>query len=330
MALEIFTSANLEYLPQASVLAESVKRYAPDARFTLVLVDAFPAEDSPHGQRLRSGLFDEILISEDLLGEAHDSWIFGYDVVAACTALKGRALLRLLEREQPVLYLDPDTALFGPLSDVENALGEASVLLTPHLLDAAALDSHAVDQEISTLAHGIYNFGMFGVSPCEEGIRFAEWWASRLEKHCVDDIARGLFVDQRWGDLIPPFFPNSLIFRHAGFNFASWNMHQRHLSIDDLGDYRVNDDPLVMYHFTKGLGIGFEISKLAMSQNPLVADLWRWYLERVDYFSKGIEPQRWSYGFYRDGSRVRDQERSEWRSLAPEERPNDPFDRVLS
>ena len=152
MALEIFTSANLEYLPQASVLAESVKRYAPDARFTLVLVDAFPAEDSPHGQRLRSGLFDEILISEDLLGEAHDSWIFGYDVVAACTALKGRALLRLLEREQPVLYLDPDTALFGPLSDVENALGEASVLLTPHLLDAAALDSHAVDQEISTLS----------------------------------------------------------------------------------------------------------------------------------------------------------------------------------
>jgi len=120
-----------------------------------------------------------------------------------------------------------------------------------------------------------------------------------------------------------------LIFRHAGFNVASWNMHQRHLSIDDRGDYRVNGDPLVMYHFTKGLGIGFELSKLAMTQNPLVADLWRWYLERVDYFSKGIEPQRWSYGFYRDGSRVGAQERSEWRSLAPEDRPSDPFNRLL-
>ena len=325
MTFELFTSANLAYLPQASVLAESVKRHAPGARFTLVLVDARPEPDSSHGRRLQSGLFDDIVTAEDLIGSNHESWMFGYDVVEACTAVKGRALLKLLGRGNPVLYLDPDTALFGPLTGVWGSLGHASVLLTPHQLDPVAPDSPAVEEEICTLAHGIYNFGMFGVSPTDEGFRFAEWWASRLEELCVDEIGRGLFVDQRWGDLVPAFFPNHSIFRHAGVNFASWNLHQRNLTIDSRGDYLVNGDPLVMFHFTKGLGIGFDVSKLKMVQNPLVADLWRWYLERIEFFSMELESTRWAYGHYRDGTPIPKSDRESYRALPPDDRPRDPF-----
>ncbi len=325
MTLEIFTSANLAYLPQASVLAESVRRHVPDARLTLVLVDAFPESDSGNALRLQSGLFDDVVTAEELIGSDHESWMFGYDVVEACTAVKGRALVKLLERRNPVLYLDPDTALFGPLSAAVDALADASVLLTPHLLEPGATNNEAIEVEISSLAHGVYNFGMFGVSPSKEGLHFAEWWASRLEELCVDDIGRGLFVDQRWGDLVPSYFPNCLIFRHAGVNFASWNMHQRDLSIDDRGDYLVNGDPLVMFHFTKGLGIGFEISKMKMANNPLVADLWRWYLERVEFFSTDLEPTRWSYGYYRDGAPIPKSDRESYREIAPHDRPQDPF-----
>lgn len=323
--LEIYTSANLAYLAQASVLAESVKHHAPDARFTLVLVDAVPEAGSACGLRLRSGLFDDVVSAEDLLGVGHEQWVFGYNVVEACTAIKGRALVQLLRRGNPVLYLDPDTALFGPLTDVAAALNDCSVLLTPHQLDPVAPDSPAVEEEICTLAHGIFNFGMFGVSPCDEGHRFAEWWASRLDELCIDDIGRGLFVDQRWGDLVPSFFPNFSILRHAGVNFASWNLHQRHLSVDDRGDYWVNGDPLVMYHFTKGLGIGFEVTKLKLMENPLAADLWRWYLERLAHFSSDLGDAKWSYGFYRDGSRVEPEDRVNYRSLPPTDRPKDPF-----
>ena len=325
MTLEIFTSANLAYLPQASVLAESVRRHAPEARLTLVLVDALPETGSANARRLQSDLFDAVVTAEELIGSNHESWMFGYDVVEACTAVKGRALLRLLDRGNTVLYLDPDTALFGPLAEVEEALGDCSVLLTPHQLEPVAIEGPAVEEEICTLAHGIYNFGMFGVSPSEEGRRFAEWWSSRLDELCVDDIERGLFVDQRWGDLVPSFFPNFSILRHAGVNFASWNLDQRHLSIDDRGDYLVNADPLVMYHFTKGLGIGYEVSKMKMANNPLVADLWRWYLERVEFFSTGLEPTRWSYGYYRNGVAIPKSDRVMYRDIEPNDRPRDPF-----
>ena len=325
MTLEIFTSANLAYLPQASVLAESVKRHAPDARFTLILVDALPEPDSSHGLRLSSGLFDDVVTAEDLLGSDHESWMFGYDVVEACTAVKGSALVRLLDRGNPVLYLDPDTALFGSLAGVREALDGCSVLLTPHQLEPVTPDSPAVEEEICTLAHGIYTFGMFGVNPSEEGRQFAEWWSSRLDELCVDDIGRGLFVDQRWGDLVPSFFPNFSILRHAGVNVASWNLHQRHLSVDDRGDYWVNGDPLVMYHFTKGLGIGYEVSKMKMMQNPLVADLWRWYLERLEFVSSELGPTKWSYGFYRDGTPIPKSDRELYRADVPGDRIRDPF-----
>jgi hypothetical protein len=322
---EIFTSANLAYLPQASVLAESVKRNAADARFTLVLVDGSPHHDSPHGRRLSSGLFDNVVTAEELLGDDHEAWMFGYDVVEACTALKGRALLHLLERGSPVVYLDPDTVLFGPLGEFLNAVSRSSVVLTPHQLDPVAPDSPAVEEEICTLAHGIYNFGMFGVNPNDEGLQFARWWASRLEELCVDEIERGLFVDQRWGDLAPSFFPNCSIFRSAGVNLASWNLHQRHLSVDNRGAYWVNDDPLVMYHFTKGLGIGYEVSKMKMMQNPLVADLWRWYLERLEFLSSDLGPAKWSYGFYRDGTPIPKSDRERYRADVPGDRIRDPF-----
>lgn len=327
MPVEIFTSANLAYLPQASVLAESVRKHEPSATITLLLVDEMPDPSSVAGCRLNGELFDSVLTARELLGEYHRTWMFGYDVVEACTALKGRALVRLLKRGSPVIYLDPDTALFGPLEAFVDALASASVLLTPHQLEPVPADDPAVNDEICTLAHGIFNFGMFGVSPTEEGIRFADWWADRLETLCIDDIPRGLFVDQRWGDLVPSFFPRFGIFRGAGVNFASWNMHQRMLTLTSAGEYQVNGDPLVMYHFTKGQGIGFDISKLKIKGNPLVADLWRWYLERLESFAGGLEPARWAYGYFDDGMPIAASDRLAFRMLSPVDRPNDPFHR---
>ena len=40
-----------------------------------------------------------------------------------------------------------------------------------------------------------------------EGRRFAAWWRDRLHRFCWDDVPGGLFVDQRWCDLVPALFP---------------------------------------------------------------------------------------------------------------------------
>lgn len=297
MTTTYYTSVNLAYLPQALVLLESLRVSNPGHRLVLVLVDELPEDDVTLGLL---STFDEVIVARDLFDGGFAQWIFGHEVVEACTAVKGRALQVLLDRGD-VVYLDPDVAVFGALDEFLGELGAASVLLTPHQLTPEPPGSPGIDDELASLRHGAYNFGMFGVTSTPEGRAFADWWASRLEHWCIDDVADGLFTDQRWGDLVPSLFPSAAICRHPGVNVASWNLHQRPFTMSPDGDHLVDGQPLVTYHFTKAGHVGLRVSRLKMAANPLAADLWRWYLERLEFHAASVPVRRWAYADHADG-----------------------------
>jgi hypothetical protein len=286
MKLQIFTSANLAYAAQASVMLESIRRFEPSAHVVLILVDEIPLDGSYHNF-LNS--FDEVVTARDLLRDLHDSWMAPYSVVEACTSVKGPALEMLLERGGQVIYLDPDTALFAPLERFCKQLADCSILLTPHQLRPAAVDDPHLADEIDSLCYGVYNFGVFGVRSTPEGKAFATWWSQRLAKHSVDDSVRGLFTDQKWGDHIPVFFPDYEIHREAGLNVASWNLHLRPFSLDSFGNYLVDGSPLVLYHFSKITHLGQAASLPKLLNNPLATDIIRFYLERLEYWASQIQ-----------------------------------------
>ncbi|MFM8863187.1 MAG: hypothetical protein ACKOIA_12175 [Acidimicrobiia bacterium] len=85
----------------------------PDCRLVLVLVDQVPDDDLTLAML---GSFDEVIVARDLFDIGFSQWIFGHDVVEACTAVKGRALQVLLDRGD-IVYVDPDMAVFGSLDD---------------------------------------------------------------------------------------------------------------------------------------------------------------------------------------------------------------------
>ena len=283
MSLQIYTSANLNYAPQTAVLLESIRRFEPSAHVVLLLVDDVPIDGSWESY-LSS--FDEVITARELLGDRHDSWMAPYSVIEACTSVKGPALEFLLERGGEVIYLDPDTALFAPLTRFCEQLARCSILLTPHQLQPADISDVYLADEIDALRYGAYNFGVFGVRSTPEGKRFAHWWSQRLAAHSIDDASRGLFTDQKWADLIPVFFPDSAIHREAGMNVASWNLHHRLFRINADGDYVVDDSPLVLYHFSKITHLGKMATLPKLRNNPLVADLIRYYLERLEYWQR--------------------------------------------
>lgn len=322
MSPTLYTSANLAYLPQALVLLESVRASNPRCRLVLVLVDELPEDDIVLGH-LAS--FDEVLVARDLFGPDFSQWIFGHDVVEACTAVKGRALQVLLE-DGDVVYLDPDMAVFGALDDFFAELEGASVLLTPHVTAPEPPESPYIGDELSALRHGTYNFGMYGVAASSEGRAFADWWTGRLEQHCIDDVPNGLFTDQRWGDLVPSLFPSAVVCRHPGVNVASWNLHQRPFTMSVDGDHLVDGRPLVTYHFTKARDLGLQVSRRKMEDNPLVADLWRWYLERLEFHTAAVPGRRWAYADSVDGVPIELDRRRLFRSRwGMPGLPTDPF-----
>jgi hypothetical protein len=299
-----FTSATLGYLDRATVLRASLAHFHPDWQLVLVLVD-----ELPHDERLLDQLarFDRVIVAAEFRGADFRRWVFGHDVVEACTAVKGAATAYLLDHTKgPVVYLDPDMMVFAPLDPVLDALSRGGVALTPHVLTPQRGEQAIQENELGPLKHGVYNLGFLAVSPEGSGPRFARWMKARLDRFCIDDPASGLFTDQRIMDHAPVFFPDTVVIRDPGTNVASWNLAEREIGLSDEGDYLCNGQPLRLYHFTKALGAGPYRETLRWGAgNVHVAEIWRYYLEELRAAQDQMPaPPPWAYARYYDGDEI--------------------------
>ena len=245
--MHFYTSVNNHYMAKAIVLAKSVKKYHPEANFSLVLsdklLDDFDVAASP---------FDEV-ITIDNLGipvSNLNQWIFEHTIVELCTAVKGQALVNFLENgADKVIYLDPDIEVFDELKHLDELLDENDILLTPHQTIQEDCYRDIVNNEICSLMHGVYNFGFYAVRNNANGMKFAKWWRDRLLDFCYDDIPHGIFTDQKWGDLVPALFDGVHIIKSPAYNVSTWNLSHRKITKKN-GRFFVNGEPLQFYHFS--------------------------------------------------------------------------------
>lgn len=307
--MHFYTSININYLPKARVLAMSVKEHCKDARFSLVLADAWP-EDLDKSKEP----FDEIILVEDL-GIPVDNlpfWIFEHTVVELCTAIKGQALVNFLEAgSEKVVYLDPDIAVYDDLTILEKLLDAHDVILTPHQTLPENNRNDIIHNEICSLQHGTYNFGFYAVRNNDNGLKFARWWRDRLIDFCYDDIPNGIFTDQKWGDLVPAMFDGVFILRDPEYNVSTWNLSNREVTKNADGTILINDRPLQFYHFS-GFDSGAQERMLNMyaKGNPVLFEMRNWYIQmqtKAGQQKYGQEPS--VYNFYDNGLKIENKER---------------------
>ena len=246
----VYTSITLSYLAKARVLVRSVKRHNPGYRFYLVLAEPAPpwlAEGIAGGREP----FDRLVTIDDLPIADKAAWLFGLDVIEACTGVKAAAMQLLQEKfgEDRVIYLDPDIAVFHGLEPLVEMLGDHSILLTPHCPAAETEIEAMIYNEISSLAHGIYNLGFIAVAGDAEGRRLTAWWAQRLRHFCHYDIPRGLFTDQRWIDLVPAQFDRVNIVPRPGVQRCLLERHAASRQRLGAGGASLRRTPLVLLPF---------------------------------------------------------------------------------
>jgi len=306
MPVHAFTSFTYSYLDRARVLARSIRRLHPEWTLWAFVVDC-----EPEGVTVTwaDGEFDHVVRVDALLGEQTERWLFGHDLVEACTALKGPALAHILARAdvEAVLYFDPDIALFNPMTELVDDLAHHSIVLTPHITEPEeAWNIQAIlDNEAGSLRHGVFNLGFFGVANTPEGRRFARWWGERLADWCVDRPDLGIFVDQKWCDLVPCFFDEVKIIKDPGCNVASWNLSHRRLTFAADGQLRVNDVPLKFYHFTKFGPVGATMAARYVKDSPAIADIWWWYGRQLAAVEgPSVRPGWWHYQEFADGTPI--------------------------
>ncbi len=315
----VFTSITLSYLAKARVLAHSVKRHNPDYRFYLVLAEPAPlwlAEGVSSGREP----FDRIVTIEDLPIANKQAWVYGHDVVEACTGVKGPALKLLLEKfeEGQVIYLDPDITVFHTLEPIAELLRNHSIVITPHCSAAESELDAIIFNEISSLAHGVFNLGFLAVAGDAEGRRMADWWSHRLYHFCHDDIPRGLFTDQRWIDLVPSQFDRVKILRDPAYNVASWNITQRHVGGTVPDGVSCDGRPLCFYHFS-GMNSNTpnRMHRLFDPQNSTLDKLADWYEAECErQGEREFRGSRWHFSKYEDGTPITRQQRLFFRSDA--------------
>lgn len=328
MPIHCFTSISFSYLAKARVLGWSLKRYHPDWTIWVCITDTEP---EGFNFDIESEPFDRVLFATDLDIPNLKGWLFMHDVVEVCTAVKGPILKMLLdEGTDKVIYLDPDIAVFNTLQPLVELLDVNSIVLTPHQIEPDYEAASIYDNEIGgSLKHGAYNLGFVAVSNDEQGRSFAHWWADRCLRFCYDDLETGLFVDQKWCDLVPAFFDGVLVLRDPGYNVASWNLNRRSLSISPEGKILVNNDyPLRFYHFTKLGPIGDTMTRRYAGDNIEVYEVWAWYKAKVDEFTDpGIPDGWWSYGVYSNGEAIPKEARTLYRHRGDlQSAYPDPFD----
>lgn len=300
-----FTICAKNYLAQALTLRESFLKHNPSLNFFIFLADKIDGVEDVDG-----------IVALD------KSWIpdwvnmaFKYDVIEFNTSIKPFCFGKLFkEGYEKVIYLDPDIYVTRPLDYIYECLNNKSVVLTPHYCDIEEHFDGAVSEETFNKA-GIYNLGFCALKNDKVGQEIAKWWQNRLQYKCYSQSSEGLFVDQKWMDYVPGFFPDATcVSSHHGMNVAIWNLHERELFIDDKQGYMIrrkktgDEFPLLFFHFSgfdpfETTIINRRHPQFNVTTYPSFKPIIEEYRERV--YANGYDRfSKMTYGFnhYFDGS----------------------------
>lgn len=250
LSLAVGTVATKHHMARARVLYQSFRHYHPEIPFYVLLADAVNGDFDPAAEPFH------VLLLADLAIPKPVQYYFKYLPFELAASLKPYLLEHLAADLgfRRLIYLDSDLLILNNLSPLFAQLDKHSILITPHLTQPLEEDGMIPD-ETDMLRGGTFNSGFVGVKYDAAGCAFVSWWRKRLYDGSRVDVARGLFVDQSWLNLVPGMFEGVHILRDPGCNIAYWNLYSRRLEFRD-GGVCVNGEPAYFFHFS-----GFDAAK---------------------------------------------------------------------
>lgn len=297
------TIVSKNYFAYARSLAQSFKQNHKDMQFFILIVDS----DTEGLDRSDDYTIISVL---DLPLKGFLRLAFKFDILELNTNVKPTYLSYLLDTYglSKVIYLDPDIYVFSPLDEIYLRLDTHDIIVTPHSL--SQIDDNKTPCEIDFLTTGVFNLGFVAVSNRDEGRSFLKWWENRCLQLGFNDLKYGLFVDQKWVNLAPCFFPSLHILRHPGCNMAYWNLHERTLE-NKNGNYWVNKDyPLIFFHFSgidpsKDGQLSKHLDRFELPDRPDLCEIFGFYRSKLKDCQFAIY-SKFSYGFgcYSNGRHI--------------------------
>src|ERR1700685_4647933 len=318
------TIVSFNYLAYARTLCNSFLEFHPNDKFYVLLVDRLPEDFDPSQENFA------LLLVEELGIPNFESVAFKYGILELNTNVKPTFLKRLFsEGVDQLIYFDPDILICAPLDRVYEALNANAIVLTPHCTSPNEEGSYS---EVLLLIDGVFNLGFIALSRSAETERFLGWWEHRCLNLGYNERWAGLFVDQKWINLVPCYFDSVHVLKHPGCNVAYWNLHER--TLEKAGtSWMVNGTAtLIFFHFS-GINVegGQRISKhndqFDLLSRPDLAELFSDYRARlVSNGIRDVKHHRYAFGQFGNGALVNKLQRAAFSANLEKFGATNPFD----
>lgn len=307
-----FTICAKNYIGLALALEKSIKHHNSDIDFLIFVADEFSDEEK------NLDLPENIIVAKEKIGITEEKWIqmsFKYDLTEFCTSIKPSCFKYIFKNYNPdaCVYFDPDILVFNSLNTIFDKLEEYSIMVTPHITTIENIYTGKLNER-NLLYSGMFNLGFLALKNDHNSIKMLDWWETRLEDRCFQNMMENYFTDQKWMDFLPSFFPNDLLISHdLGLNVAPWNFFERKIisennlffvenRIDDLNKQRY---PLTFVHFSgynykaliEGNIIQGNIKELQIySDYQNIFDIYAEFIKKSD-FSRYVQ-LKYSYNYF--------------------------------
>lgn len=270
----LYTICSANHLAYCKTMVDSFLEYHREYQIYIGLVDRIAG-------RFSKSDFDRASLIEiaDMGIPNFEELLDRYTVIELNCAMKAFVAEYIFKTVNPeiLLYLDADMWVKHSLADIEAALAEKSILLTPHFTQPLP-DNEQRPLERDLLRSGIYNAGFMAYKRSETTARFLQWWKAHMREECYYNFAEGMGVDQIWLNLVPLLFKDVGIVTHPGANVAYWNLHERRLSKREEEVWVNDEKPLLFLHIS---GYSFEApqmlsrhqTRFALNQEPVLNEM---------------------------------------------------------
>lgn len=254
----------LAQLPQARILAATLKRLHPAWHLVAALADAPPPGLA---FTLSDDGFDEVL-------PAPTPQAAGATTQAASSrdAAHAAALQHLVEAgHDRIVVLAPGVAVLNPLTPLVDLLALHPIVLVPHQLVAS--EGSAQDDILTP--------GCVAFRASAEGARFATEWGRHLRHGQA----------QHWLDRVPVLFDGVHILKDPGWQVSRRNLAERTLAFDSAGRLLANDHLLRTFDGSDRVADAGPVPVDPLRFSVAAHDLLCWYRLEVARFDDPALPR---------------------------------------
>jgi hypothetical protein len=226
------------YLARALVLYSSLMRVNREALFAFFCIDERSADLLDMLQLERSiVVHHEEFTSPEL--EKIKLFRNRGEYCWTCKPIAIEYLIGRIQNADWVVYVDTDMMFF---SDPDVVLvGQAThYLLTPHRFHRSFV---GFEKDA-----GEHNAGYVAARCSSIGREAIDWWKNQCLASCSSIPTETTYADQKYLDQFFKLFPLGQSSTHKGLNTAPWNIENYQIEREE-GRVRVDDMPLVLYHF---------------------------------------------------------------------------------